>query len=87
MSDRDNDGNKAQPPGERRRWLRVARKAAGLTQDKLARKIGRSKSAITQWESGQRSPGPQAVPQLAEALKMTPREVAELIDKTKGSEQ
>jgi transcriptional regulator with XRE-family HTH domain len=86
MSDKNGNNKAGLPPGERR-WLRVARRAAGLTQEKLARRIGRSKSAITQWESGQRSPGPQAVPQLAEALKMTPREVAELIDKTKGQEQ
>lgn len=64
----------------KRRWLKQARRAAGLTQDKLARRIGKSKSAVHQWESGKRSPGPESVPGLAEALKMDPRRLVDLME-------
>ena len=36
--------------------LREARKAAKLSQEALAKKIGRTKSTISRWESGERNP-------------------------------
>lgn len=36
--------------------LKEARKAAKLSQEALAKKIGRTKSTISRWESGERNP-------------------------------
>lgn len=36
--------------------LREARKAAKLSQEALAKRIGRTKSTISRWESGERNP-------------------------------
>lgn len=48
--------------------LRRARVLAGLTQTRLAGRVGVSTSIVSQWESGDRTPGPQKVPELAHAL-------------------
>jgi transcriptional regulator with XRE-family HTH domain len=48
--------------------LTEARKAAGLTQDELARKAGTIQQAVYKWESGTRTPGAKSLRALAEAL-------------------
>lgn len=46
--------------------LKTLRKEIGLTQDKLAEKIGFSKSAIVSWEKGIKKPNLDAIITLAE---------------------
>jgi transcriptional regulator with XRE-family HTH domain len=48
--------------------LTQAREARGLTQAQLAAAMGISRSAVTQWESGETHPDPASLDQLAIAL-------------------
>ena len=48
--------------------IRDARKAAGLTQEELAERIGTSSVAVAQWETGRRNPKMGTVSKLAAAL-------------------
>lgn len=50
--------------------MRIAelRKAAGKTQDQLAREIGVSRSSVAMWEAGAISPATEKLPQLADTL-------------------
>lgn len=48
-----------------------ARKAAGLTQAQLADKVGRARTAITNYEAGLREPDAQALEAIAGALGVT----------------
>lgn len=47
------------------------RKAAGKTQDQLARELGVSRSSVAMWEVGAISPNAQKLPALAKALGVT----------------
>jgi len=51
--------------------LRARRARLDLTQDELGERIGRSKVAISLYESGKRLPGLEVAARLADALKMT----------------
>jgi len=45
-----------------------ARKAAGLTQSELARRIGVSRSQLCDWEAGRRHPKIENLEKIADAL-------------------
>lgn len=61
--------------------IKVLREARGMTQDDLARAVGRkSKSAVCNWESGASSPPTGLLGELAAALGVT---VGELFGETK----
>lgn len=47
--------------------LKEARKAKGITQEKLAAILGCSQTEISRWESG-REPGARTLKRIAEAL-------------------
>lgn len=47
--------------------IRDARKAAGLTQEELAERMGTSSVAVAQWETGRRNPKMGTVSKLAAA--------------------
>ena len=51
--------------------IRIARTAANLKQEDVARKLGISKSNISEWETGKRSPGIDQMEDIAEALNTT----------------
>lgn len=53
------------------RRLKIAREAAELTQEELARKIGTSKSMISMYESGNSDARQSIIPKLAKALRTT----------------
>lgn len=55
--------------------LRSLRITQGLTQKALAEKIGVSPITVFQWEHGKYHPTPSIVPKLAEALKVTPKQL------------
>lgn len=50
--------------------MRIAElcKAAGKSQDHLAREIGVSRSSVAMWEVGATSPSTEKLPQLADSL-------------------
>jgi Zn-dependent peptidase ImmA (M78 family)/DNA-binding XRE family transcriptional regulator len=48
--------------------IREAREGAGLTQSELARRMGRTQTAVSYWESGKRLPGMDDLIDLAVAL-------------------
>ena len=52
--------------------LRQARLDASITQDELAKKMNVSKSTISMWENGNRTPSVGVLLSLAEAVKTTP---------------
>lgn len=60
--------------------IRDARKAAGLTQEELAERMGTSSVAVAQWETGRRNPKMGTVSKLAAALGV---DVAELVPELK----
>ena len=47
-----------------RKWLIDARKAANLTQEELAERIGVSRTAYVRYESGDRRPTPKTASKL-----------------------
>jgi transcriptional regulator with XRE-family HTH domain len=49
-------------------YLVKRRKAAGLSMDALAEKVGTSKSSVHYWESGEWVPSPMQLEPLAQAL-------------------
>ncbi len=51
--------------GER---IRAARQAAGLSQEKLAERLGLTRQAVTKWETGQSAPSTENLLRLAEVL-------------------
>lgn len=52
--------------------IKSARMNKGLTQAELAKKLGMSPSYIGQYESGNRSPKPETLMKIAEALGVSP---------------
>lgn|SRR5574341_1027204 len=59
--------------------LRQARRAMGLSQRAVARAVGRTPSAVWQWEQGQGAPDPQTVAKLEQLLRMEPDSLARLL--------
>lgn len=53
------------------RGMRPARLRAGLSLQAVATKMGVSRQAIYQWETGSRWPTPDRIPALAQALEIT----------------
>lgn len=52
--------------------IRELRKQAGITQAELAERLGmKSASAVTMWETGDRSPKSAMLPKIAQALDCT----------------
>jgi transcriptional regulator with XRE-family HTH domain len=62
-----------------RRSLREARRAAGLSQRAVARAVGRTPSAVWQWEEGRGAPDPQTVAKLERLLQMERDSLARLL--------
>ncbi|MCG6940874.1 MAG: XRE family transcriptional regulator [Thiohalocapsa sp.] len=64
---------RASSPGFQRVRLAEARTARSLTQTALSLQLGRAKSSVSKWESGQQTPNPDVIGPLADALNV-PRE-------------
>ncbi|MGH3697489.1 MAG: helix-turn-helix domain-containing protein [Pseudonocardiaceae bacterium] len=62
-----------------RRGLAAARKAAGLSQERLAERLDVERSTVQRWEAGQNSPQPWHRPRLATALGISHDELAGLL--------
>ena len=52
--------------------LRQARKAAGMTQKDLAEAVDLKHNAVSNWEKGVSSPGPEMIRKLCNILRMPP---------------
>ena len=52
--------------------IRSARRAAGLSQEGLAARVGVSRNAVAGWETGHSRPDLDAVPSLCQALRLSP---------------
>ena len=61
--------------------IREARTALGMTQEQLAKAVGVTQAAVTQWENGSTHPSFKILAKLAKTLQIT---VDELIDRTAG---
>jgi transcriptional regulator with XRE-family HTH domain len=64
------------------RHLRALREAAGLSRGELARRAGVPASTLRNGEADRGFPGVQAGPRLAEALGVTPEQLAEGVEDT-----
>lgn len=51
---------------ELKEWVRVARKSAGLTQEQLGEKLGRTKANIGHWETGKHDPSYDQIRRISE---------------------
>ncbi|GIL25542.1 helix-turn-helix domain-containing protein [Actinocatenispora comari] len=58
--------------------LRAERQKAGWTQTSLAKAVGRNRSQIARWESGDQTPGVEVIRALARALQISPGLLAPL---------
>jgi transcriptional regulator with XRE-family HTH domain len=65
-------------PGKRS-GLIAARKAAGLSQERLAERMGVDRSTVQRWEAGQSTPQPSLRPKLARVLGISDDKLAELL--------
>jgi transcriptional regulator with XRE-family HTH domain len=65
-------------PGRRHR-LAQRRKAVGLSQERLAEKLGVDRSTVVRWERADTDPQPWHRPRLAAALKVSIEDLAELL--------
>jgi len=59
------------PKPTRRTALVTARKAAGLTQEELAARLGVERSTVYRWETGETTPLPMLRPGLAKLLRLS----------------
>jgi transcriptional regulator with XRE-family HTH domain len=59
--------------------LRHARVDAGLSQRAVARAVGRTPSAVWQWEEGRGAPNAATVARLEELLRLEPDSLARLL--------
>ncbi|MBM7770091.1 transcriptional regulator with XRE-family HTH domain [Actinokineospora baliensis] len=66
----------------KRKELADTRKAAGLSQEELARRLGVDRTTVTRWETAESSPQPWIRPKLARALGVTPRGLDSLLKDT-----
>ena len=53
--------------------IRAAREARGWSQPELGKRMGVTKSAVNQWESGKNMPDPRKIPDLVKVLALDPR--------------
>ena len=65
-------------PGKRL-GLVAARKAAGLSQERLAEQLGVERSTVQRWEAGHSTPQPWHRPRLATVLGISHDKLAELL--------
>lgn len=66
-------------PGKRL-GLVAARKAAGLSQERLAERLSVERSTVQRWEAGQSTPQPWHRPELATVLSISHDRLAELLE-------
>jgi transcriptional regulator with XRE-family HTH domain len=64
---------------EFRRALKRARQESGLSQRAVAREVGRTASAVWQWEEGRGAPDPETVARLERLLELEPDSLARLL--------
>ncbi|GGM74643.1 hypothetical protein GCM10012275_51670 [Longimycelium tulufanense] len=64
----------------KRKQLANARKAAGLTQEELAARLGVERSTVARWEAGETSPQPWLRRGLAKILQIEPGRLGELLE-------
>jgi transcriptional regulator with XRE-family HTH domain len=69
-----------------RQRLRQARSVMGLSQRAVAGAVGRTASAVWQWEEGRGAPDPQTVTKLEQVLQMEPNSLARLLGYVPPSE-
>lgn len=62
-----------------RRALRTAREESGLSQRGVARALGRTPSAVWQWEEGRAAPQPATLAKLERLLELEPNSLARLL--------
>lgn len=62
-------------------FISVRRKLIGLTQEKLAQKIGVSKSAVAKWETGRGLPDRENLRRLSEAVHVPVDDLHRMIEK------
>ena len=55
--------------------MRAARRDRGLTQDELARLLGRPTRTVESWEKNQRRPSPDNLRHLARALRVAEQDL------------
>ncbi|MGW0250121.1 helix-turn-helix domain-containing protein [Nocardia goodfellowii] len=63
----------------------TARRAAGMTQDELADALGVKQATLSRYENNMRTPEPEVVARLAEALKVTPEFLAHSFSRLQGA--
>ncbi len=61
-------------------FVRIHRRAAGLTQNALSKEMGIAESAVQALEIGGSTPQPENIPTLAKAIKADPMLLAERIE-------
>jgi transcriptional regulator with XRE-family HTH domain len=67
----------------KRYQLAQRRKVLGYSQERLAEQLGVDRSTIVRWESGSAEPQPSLRSQLADALEVSLRELAELLTESR----
>lgn len=55
--------------------LRKFRKKAGLTQEELARKLGKTSNVISNWERGDNRPDADTIERICSILKVSPNDL------------
>ena len=55
--------------------IRNFRQFRGITQQEMARRLGKSKNVISNWERGDNSPNPDEIVKLCEILEVTPNQI------------
>ena len=51
------------------------RQFRGITQQEIARRLGKSKNVISNWERGDNSPNPDEIMELCKILEVTPNQI------------
>lgn len=51
------------------------RQFRGITQQEIARRLGKSKNVISNWERGDNSPNPDEIVELCRILEVTPNQI------------
>lgn len=86
-------GGRGQPLPELGPRIAHARRARGLTQEQLAKLIGRPKNSVSDWERGERVPSIEVIAEIADALRVSIDDLVRgdldkaLSDQKSGSEE